>query len=120
MLHRTMGGCNDTELKLLTVIPTGCPSCARVVTIVTPVVKVPKTLRNSIASKDFTTPTLLLITRPPARESPAVLSVLGRVDFLEHHPESAREVHRVRHGKLGRALRQRFKGFIDIVEFVEC
>src|SRR5690606_40753173 len=49
-LHRTMGGSRDTELKLLAVSPTGSPSAARVVTMVTPVVKVPRALRNSRVS----------------------------------------------------------------------
>ena len=40
-LHSTMGGSMDTELKLLAVMPTGVPSAARVVTMVTPVANRP-------------------------------------------------------------------------------
>jgi hypothetical protein len=46
-LHSTKGGSSDTELKELTVNPTGVPSAAVVVTMVTPVANIPKALRNS-------------------------------------------------------------------------
>ena len=46
-LHSTSGGLRDTELKLLAVIPTGASSAARVVMIVTPVVKVPRAARKA-------------------------------------------------------------------------
>src|SRR5438552_13701721 len=46
-LHSTSGGSSDTELKLFTVRPTSRPAVSRVVTTVTPVVKVPSALRNA-------------------------------------------------------------------------
>ena len=58
MLHSTSGGFSDTELKLLTVMPSGVPSGARVVMMVTPVAKLPSALRKSIGSK--ATPLLLM------------------------------------------------------------
>ncbi|MNH34363.1 hypothetical protein D3C79_949550 [compost metagenome] len=42
---------SDTELKLLAVIPTGEPSSAWVVMMVTPVVKVPSAVRKAWGSK---------------------------------------------------------------------
>ena len=44
------GGSIDTEVKLLAVKPRGCPSIPAVVTMVTPVMKLPKAVRNSRAS----------------------------------------------------------------------
>jgi hypothetical protein len=49
-LHNTMGGTSDTVLNELAVIPTGVPSCARVVITVTPVPKRPKARRKSSGS----------------------------------------------------------------------
>ncbi|MNC68967.1 hypothetical protein D3C75_1196150 [compost metagenome] len=46
-LQSTRGGLSDTELKLLAVMPTGEPSSAWVVMMVTPVVKVPSAARNA-------------------------------------------------------------------------
>src|SRR3546814_4610178 len=51
MLHSTIGGLSDTELKLLAVMPTSRPSASTVVTMVTPVVKLPSACRNCFASK---------------------------------------------------------------------
>ncbi|MNO39280.1 hypothetical protein D3C76_294040 [compost metagenome] len=50
-LQSTIGGLSDTELKLLAVMPTGEPSSAWVVMMVTPVVKVPSAVRNACGSK---------------------------------------------------------------------
>src|SRR5690606_26853534 len=50
-LHSTSGGSRDTELKLLAVIPIGEPSSARVVMMVTPVVKVLNASRNALGLK---------------------------------------------------------------------
>jgi hypothetical protein len=49
-LHSTIGGVSDTELKLLAVMPTGEPSPARAVTIVTPVANMPSAWRKSLGS----------------------------------------------------------------------
>ncbi|MNY74964.1 hypothetical protein D3C86_2141220 [compost metagenome] len=46
-LHSTSGGFSDTELKLLAVMPTGEPSSAWEVMMVTPVVKVPSAARKA-------------------------------------------------------------------------
>src|SRR3546814_12037165 len=50
MLHSTIGGLRDTGLKLLAVMPTSRPSASPVVTMVTPVVKLPSACRNCFAS----------------------------------------------------------------------
>ncbi|GAB1460556.1 hypothetical protein MASR2M50_23300 [Thauera sp.] len=50
-LHSTSGGFSETELKLLAVMPMASPSAARVVMMVTPVVKVPSAARNAWGSK---------------------------------------------------------------------
>src|ERR1700722_15227539 len=45
-LHSTMGGFNETELKLFAVNPMSWPAASRVVTMVTPVAKAPRARRN--------------------------------------------------------------------------
>jgi hypothetical protein len=50
MLHKIKGGSIDTELKLLTVAPTGLPSLSKQVMTVTPVAKDPSALRNALLS----------------------------------------------------------------------
>jgi hypothetical protein len=47
-----MGGSSETELKLLAVRPTSPASSERVVTMVTPVVKLPKALRRARGSRE--------------------------------------------------------------------
>ena len=46
--HRIRGGSSDTEVTEFAVMPTGSPSGPIAVTTVTPVVKRPKTSRNSL------------------------------------------------------------------------
>ena len=55
MLHRMSGGVKETELKLLTVMPTFWPSLPSAVIIVTPVAKLPSALRNSVWLKGCVT-----------------------------------------------------------------
>ena len=50
-LQSTIGGSRETELKLLAVMPTGVPSAAFVVTMVTPVANIPSARRKSFGSK---------------------------------------------------------------------
>src|SRR5271154_245655 len=50
-LHKIRGGCIDTELKELTVRPIGRPSSPTEVTMTTPVVNDPSTLRSLRGSK---------------------------------------------------------------------
>src|SRR5690606_37710992 len=50
-LQSTSGGLSDTEWKLLAVMPMGEPSAARVVMMVTPVVKVLRASRNALGLK---------------------------------------------------------------------
>src|ERR1700679_2653486 len=50
-LHKIRGGCIDTELKELTVRPIGRPSSPTEVTMTTPVVNDPSTLRSLCGSK---------------------------------------------------------------------
>src|SRR5271170_7968954 len=49
-LQSIIGGSSETELKLLAVTPTGVPSAAQAVTMVTPVAKAPSARRNSPVS----------------------------------------------------------------------
>ena len=48
-LHSTRGGSRETELKELTVRPTGAPSAAMAVTTVTPVAKPPRAVAEGAA-----------------------------------------------------------------------
>src|SRR6202021_319759 len=73
-LHKIRGGCIETELKELTVRPIGRPSSPTEVTMTTPVVNDPSTLRSLRGSKVckegaglVTTVTLLRsVARPPS------------------------------------------------------
>ncbi|MCY1373605.1 hypothetical protein D9M69_608920 [compost metagenome] len=54
MHTRTSAGLRDTEVKELAVKPRGAPSASQAVTMVTPVMKVPKTLRRLRVSSALT------------------------------------------------------------------